>query len=222
MLRLLCQLILLAAESAAQLAKLTGLPLSAPERLAWERERLAAFQRGEPSAFSDLYRAYAGLIYARIVLPILRQPAAAEDALADAFERAHGKLHEVRIEDRSVFFWLARIAKNRALDMQRRSIVERLATAKLEAEAPLPDALELDAEAELSVRDEEQVLATRIRAVLDRLHPRYGQAVRMRILDERSREDCATTLGVSVATFDVVLLRALRAFRKSWQEPTGT
>jgi RNA polymerase sigma factor (sigma-70 family) len=219
MLRLLCQLILLAAESAAKLA---GLPLSAPERLAWERERIAAFERGEPSAFSDLYRAYAGLIYARIVLPILKQPAAAEDALADAFERAHGKLHEVRIEDRSLFFWLVRIAKNRALDMQRRSIVERLATAKLESEAPLLDALELNAEAELSVRDEEQLLATRIRAVLDQLHPRYGQAVRMRILDERSREDCATTLGVSVATFDVVLLRALRAFRKSWQEPTGT
>jgi RNA polymerase sigma-70 factor (ECF subfamily) len=218
MLRLLCQLILLGYQGAAELAKLAGLPLSAPERLAWERERLAAWKRGEGSAFSDLYRAYAGILYARIVLPLLKQPAAAEDVLADVFERAHDKLGAVRIEDRSIYFWLARIAYNRALDMKRRAKVERLAAEKLEGgfvplSAPPPSA-----ESALSLQDEEQAVAARIKAALARLNPRYGEALRLRILEEQSREQCAAALGVSIATFDVVLLRALRAFRKHWQE----
>jgi len=218
MLRLLCQLILLGYQGAAELAKLAGLPLAAPERLAWERDRLAAWKRGESSAFSDLYRAYAGLLYARIVVPLLKQPAAAEDVLADVFERAHGKLGTVRIEDRSIYFWLARIAHNRALDMKRRAKVEQLAAEKLEGGfIPLAPP-EPSAESALSLQDEEQAVATRIKAALARLNPRYGEALRLRILEERSREHCAAALGVSIATFDVVLLRALRAFRKHWQE----
>ena len=218
MLRLLCQLILLGYDSAAQLAQLASLPLSAPERLAWERERLAAFARGDAAAFAELYRAYAGLVYARVLLPLLRQPAAAEDALADAFERAHDTLRQVRIDDRSIFFWLARIARNRALDMQRRSNVERLAAAKLEAGFMALSLAQPDAESALSASDEELGNASRIKHVLTRLHPRYGEALRLRILEERSREHCAAALGVTVPTFDVVLLRALRAFRKCWQE----
>lgn len=218
MLELLFQLILLGYEGAAQLAKLAGLPLCAPERLAWERDRLAAFGRGEPSAFSDLYRAYAGLLYARVLLPMLKQPAAAEDVLADVFERAHGKLREVRVEDKSVFFWLARIARNRSLDVLRRRKVERLATTKLVGGFEALALAEPSAESTASARDEEHAVAARIRAALAKLNPRYGDAVRLRILEERTREQCAAALGVSVPTFDVVLLRALRAFRKSWQE----
>lgn len=215
MLKLLCQLILLGASAAARLA---GLPLAAPERLAWEREQLAAWQRGDKGAFSELYRAYAGLLYARVVLPILKQPAAAEDALADTFERAHGKRRDARVEDRSLYFWLARIARNRALDVLRRGKVERLAKEKLEAGALLLGIEEPNAESQLAVRDEEQLLTVRIRAVLEVLHPRYRQALQLRILEERSREACAGALGVSVPTFDVVLLRALRAFRKSFEQ----
>jgi RNA polymerase sigma factor (sigma-70 family) len=218
MLKLLCQLILIGAEGAAQLAKLAGLPLSAPERLTWERERLAAFARGEPSALSDLYRAYAGLLYSRVLLPIVRQPALAEDALADVFERAHGKLREVRVEDRSVFFWLARIARNRALDMQRRKLVERMAAVKL-ADGFMPLAVdEPDVESQLSARGEERAVGGRIQAVLGKLNPRYREALKLRILEERSREQCAAALSVTVPTFDVLLLRALRSFRKAWQE----
>jgi len=218
MLRLLCQLILIGAEGAAQLAKLAGLPLSSPDRLAWERDRLAAFARGDQRALSDLYGAYAGLLYARIVLPIVRQPALAEDALADVFERAHGKLREVRVEDRSIFFWLARIARNRALDMQRRRSVERMAAAKLASSFTALSIDEPDPESALSALGEERAVSERMKAALDGLNPRYRQALKLRILEERPREQCAAALSVTVPTFDVLLLRALRAFRKSWQE----
>jgi RNA polymerase sigma-70 factor (ECF subfamily) len=100
----------------------------------------------------------------------------------------------------------------------RRRKVERLAVTKLTGTFEALAIAEPSAESAASARDEEHAVAVRIRAALAKLNPRYGDAVRLRILEERSREHCAAALGVSVATFDVVLLRALRAFRKSWQE----
>ncbi len=50
---------------------------------------------------------------------------------------------------------------------------------------------------------------------LAKLNPRYASAIRLRVLEERSREEVATTLGVSVATFDVVLHRAMTSLKKA-------
>jgi RNA polymerase sigma-70 factor (ECF subfamily) len=52
---------------------------------------------------------------------------------------------------------------------------------------------------------------------MEELHPRYARALTLRFLEDRTRDECATLLEVKVATFDVVLLRALRAFRERWQ-----
>ncbi|HWZ90688.1 MAG TPA: sigma factor-like helix-turn-helix DNA-binding protein, partial [Polyangiaceae bacterium] len=58
----------------------------------------------------------------------------------------------------------------------------------------------------------------RVRDVLGRINPRYADAIRLRILEECSREEAAFSLGVSVATFDVVLHRAMAALRKALSE----
>ena len=39
------------------------------------------------------------------------------------------------------------------------------------------------------------------------------------LADERPRLECAAALGVEVGNFDVILFRALRAFRKEYGEP---
>jgi DNA-directed RNA polymerase specialized sigma24 family protein len=57
--------------------------------------------------------------------------------------------------------------------------------------------------------------------VLAGMNPRYARAIRLRFFDELSREVCAEALEVTVATFDVVLLRALRAFKKTWTMEIG-
>jgi RNA polymerase sigma-70 factor (ECF subfamily) len=52
-------------------------------------------------------------------------------------------------------------------------------------------------------------------ALLAELNPRYAQVIRLRILEERSRESAALELGVSVGTLDVVLHRAMAALKKA-------
>jgi RNA polymerase sigma-70 factor (ECF subfamily) len=214
MLRALLALVVFVRDTAAQLGQLLALPLSAPERLLWDRARVADFRGGDRRAFALIYEAYAGLLYARVLLPALRQPALAEDALADTFERAHGSLRSVSIADRSLFFWLARIARNRALDMHRRKQTERRSEDALQAHAAHALLPEPDPESALGLRDETELNVRRIDTALARLNPRYRRAVELRLLEEQPREICAQTLEVTVPTFDVLLLRALRALRR--------
>ena len=45
---------------------------------------------------------------------------------------------------------------------------------------------------------------------------RYRTAIEMRLIQELSREECAKQLAITVGTFDVLLFRAVRAFRKQF------
>ena len=58
----------------------------------------------------------------------------------------------------------------------------------------------------------------RIDEVLVTLPERYRTAIELRLIQELPREECARRLDVTVGTFDVVLHRAVRSFRKKFGE----
>ena len=51
---------------------------------------------------------------------------------------------------------------------------------------------------------------------LSRLNPRYAEVLRLRLIDEVPREACAARLGVSLGNLDVLLHRAVKAFREEY------
>lgn len=187
-----------------------------PGWLKQERKLVSRAKRGDREAFGALYRAFAGALYRRVLLPKLQDPASAEDALAETFIAAWQRLD--RFEDRgvSLFSWLARIAANKAIDIHRgRGRADR-ASANLERMlepllAPVPGG-----DDDLVRQIDAPALRARVAATLDRIRPRYRRAIELRFLQGLSRDDCAARLQVKLGTFDVVLLRALRAFRKEW------
>ena len=71
---------------------------------------------------------------------------------------------------------------------------------------------------ELSARRDHEALEARIGVALSQLNPRYRRAIELRFLEERERADCAEAMEVKLGTFDVLVLRALRAFRKAWDD----
>ncbi|HVZ36659.1 MAG TPA: sigma-70 family RNA polymerase sigma factor, partial [Polyangiaceae bacterium] len=85
----------------------------------WERQCIDRALGGDTAAFGELYDAYAARVYERVLLPVLGNPAAAEDALAETFRIAFQKLADFEPGKVSIYYWLARIAKNKALDMHR-------------------------------------------------------------------------------------------------------
>ena len=80
---------------------------------------MTAIKRGDRAAFQRLYQVLAPPLYARILLPRLGDPAAAEEALADTFARAVERLDSYQDRGGSIWSWLVTIAANRALDLHR-------------------------------------------------------------------------------------------------------
>jgi len=184
--------------------------------LAWERSCLARMRRGDRDGFSDLYRAFAPKLYREILMPKLGHAQAAEDALAETFASFLEQHAQLEAHDQSLMHWLARVASNKATDAQRKktralrlvasfgSLVE-----PLRENADAGDVLAEQQLRELAAREVTRLLAT--------LNPRYRRALELRFFEERTREQCAELLEVKVATFDVLILRALRAFRRDWE-----
>ncbi len=55
-----------------------------------------------------------------------------------------------------------------------------------------------------------------VATALARINPRYRRALELRFFEDQDRDRCAAALEVKIGTFDVLLLRALRAFRAAW------
>lgn len=172
---------------------------------------------GDRAAFAELYRAFAGPLFTQCLLPRLGDRAAAEDALAETFRSLLEHLEAWQPQGKSLWFWLARVAVNKANDAHRgraragraMSSYEGLLGMALPAPATPREEVER-AEAEALLRD-------RVQEVLGRINPRYRRAIELRLLEDRERQACADAMEVKLGTFDVLLLRAVRAFRGEWE-----
>jgi RNA polymerase sigma-70 factor (ECF subfamily) len=192
--------------------------LNSAERLAWERELLERAKRGERDAWGQLYHAFADVLFGRVLLPRLGDRAAAEDALSETFRSAIERVGQFDARGSSVYFWLSRIAVNKATDMHRARAVTGRAIVNLEAQLlPLLELPPTPHEA-LDGRNEMLRVTQLLSACVSELNPRYRRAIEMRFFEERSREDCAREMDVKLGTFDVLLLRSLKALRKQWEQ----
>lgn len=184
--------------------------------IAKERELLERMREGDQRAISEIYRAFAPRLFSTVLMPKLGNRQAAEDALSETFRVGIEKLHQFDAKGTSLYFWLARIAANKATDMHRVKARTRRALASFEEllaplrpSAPRP-------EKELAKKERDAMLKEYVQMTLSRINPRYARAIELRFFEDRSREACADLMEVKLGTFDVVLLRALRAFRKEW------
>lgn len=172
-------------------------------------------QQGDRQAAGELYQWYAARLFRQVILPRLPVRELAEDVLKDTFRIALEKIHTYQPQGRSVFFWLRRIAMNRAIDVHRahqrlrrqqeRAGAEQTAERIMATPPPAPDR-----------KPEVDQTRAMVELSLSRLNPRYATALRMRLLEDKSRDECAAALGVKVATFDVLFHRATKAFRKGY------
>ncbi|MCB9737127.1 MAG: RNA polymerase sigma factor [Deltaproteobacteria bacterium] len=187
-----------------------------------EKRLIERSKQGDMTAFGELYRTYAPPLMARVIRPRVHEPADQEDVLVDTFRKALESLPGFRWMGHSFFSWLARIAKHRIIDQARAREVALRAEGRLEHEVVAQLAPHLARpDIQVLARANRALLGGRVDTILGAIHPRYATALRLRFLDGRSREACAAALDVSVATFDVVLLRSVRSFRAAWIERFG-
>lgn len=193
-----------------------GLPVGRkPDALVDERALVERAAGGDRRAFEQIYRAYARAIFGYVLVPMLGDRDDAEDCLRETFLSAFGALRTYQWKEPGLYPWLKVLAKNKARDLLRASgRRQRLRGAFQEhVEAFVEDGAD-PTEDEL----QREHLRVRIDGVLAEVNPRYAQVLRLRLLEGRSREDCAAALDVKIGTLDVLLFRACKAFRQACEK----
>ena len=186
-----------------------------------ERERALCerARHGDREALAALLREHGPRLYRSVLLPRLGNHAAAEEALSQTYVKVVEHVAKFSWQSVGFYPWLRRVGWNVAIDQLRRKRHETLFEPE-DLERELDRGQSEKTTEELEQNDLERARA-QVHEVLATLNPRYAQAIRLRVLEEQSREDAARALGVSVATFDVVLHRALAALKRALASRNG-
>jgi RNA polymerase sigma-70 factor (ECF subfamily) len=187
-----------------------------PDPLPDERALVERAQKGDKRAFEKLYRAYARTIFSYVLVPMLGDRDDAEDCLREAFLSAHKALPNYEYRAGGIYPWLKTLAKNKARDLLRASGRRQRLRGAFQEHVESVGSRDPQNPAEEEI--ERQALRTQIEGVLEGMNARYARVLRLRLLEDRSREECAKLLEVKIGTLDVLLYRACRAFRAACEK----
>jgi RNA polymerase sigma-70 factor, ECF subfamily len=189
--------------------------LSTPAAGADEATLVREIRRGDSAAFGALMRRYNRRLY-RTARAILKDDAAAEDALQEAYVSAYRHFDEFR-GDAAVATWLTRIVANHALQILRKS--RRQPVVVLFDEVTEPGTDEEADPAASTPTPEDNVLQTELRQLIERKIDALPEAYRtvfvLREVEEMTVEETAAALDIPAATVRTRLFRAKARLRES-------
>ncbi|HEU4610458.1 MAG TPA: sigma-70 family RNA polymerase sigma factor [Kofleriaceae bacterium] len=161
---------------------------------------------------------YAQPLYGTVILPRLGDAATAEEVLRDTLATAVEKIRRFTWQGKSVYPWLRQIAINKVYDVHRQAKRSRRLADAMVHEVAIETDPDTHADAQLIADQERAAHRARIDEAMSHIAERYRLAIELRLIQELPREDCAKRLGITIGTFDVLLFRAVRAFRKHFGE----
>jgi len=192
------------------------------EQLERERRLVERAHAGDRAAVGELLSLHGPALYRSVLLPRLGSEAAAKDALSEVYARVVERIDRFTWQNVGFWPWLRTVALRVALDQLRarkRLVLWDAQDVEREVDAA---SSATPADQKLSEHRDRQAARARVEEALSRIHPRYALALRLRVLEERAREDVARELGVTAATFDVILHRAMQAMRKALGAPAAS
>lgn len=175
-------------------------------------------QAGDRVALGELLQKYGQGLYRSVLLPRLGSEAAAKDALAETYAKVVANIAKFTWQNVGFYPWLRTVALRVALDQLRAK--KRVVLFEEDDLAREIDATSTatPVEQQLSDHRDREAARRKVEDALASINPRYARAIRLRVLEERPREDVAKEMGVTPATFDVLLHRAIAALKKSLSE----
>ena len=184
-----------------------------------EEQRLVEeAQAGHLDSMRPILERYAQPLYGTVILPRLGDSVSAEEVLRDTLATAVEKIGRFTWQGKSIYPWLRQIAINKVYDVHRQAKRSRRLADAMVHEVPVESDPETHADAQLIADQERKSHRERIDETMGHISERYRVAIELRLVEELPREECAKRLGITVGTFDVLLFRAVRAFRKQFGE----
>jgi RNA polymerase sigma-70 factor (ECF subfamily) len=183
---------------------------------------LAAAKRGDSAAFEILCKQSANTVF-RVARRIMRNDEDAEDVVQESFQRAFIHLNSFNGDSR-FSTWLSRIAINAALMKLRKK--HRLWEVSLDESAE-PEQPFSQIDVEDQGLNPEQLYAQKERQrilseAMSDLTPGMRKAFELRELDERSTEETAQMMGISVGAVKARLFHGRRKLRERLKRYVGS
>jgi RNA polymerase sigma factor (sigma-70 family) len=164
-------------------------------------------ESGNRAAYSQLMDEYFEKVYSRM-LKMTGQPGDAEDLTMEAFNKAFSKLDQYT-SDFAFSTWLYRIAKNNCIDYLRRNKKDNDSKVnQYEAEIGIAAhelANQLPSPEQMMINQQEISL---LREIVETLHPKYKDIIKLHYFKELSCEEIARQLDLPEGTVKVRLFRA--------------
>ncbi len=186
-------------------------------------ELVARMLAGDERAFTAFFDDYFPRVY-RFALPRLNSDASAATEVVQAtLVKAMRNLKHFRGEA-SLFTWVCQICRHEVVDHLRHEGRHRNNVVLMEDNPEVRAAVEAIAGPELDEpiqqygREEVRHL---VRVVLDRLPPRYGDALEMKYVEGRSVDEIGVALGIGTTAAQSLLARARIAFRDALEAVFG-
>jgi len=196
-----------------------------PERALQDEQRIVRrMLDGDERAFSEFFDEYFARLY-RFALPRLDGNAdAAQEVVQEALCKAMRKLETFRGEA-ALFTWICQICRHQIADYLRENRRHSERVVLIEdspaVQAAL-DAIQVPDSERPDARYDQGQTGVLVRAVLDRLPARYGDALEWKYVEGLSVEEIGVRLGVGTTAAQSILARARVAFRDAIQTVLGT
>jgi RNA polymerase sigma-70 factor (ECF subfamily) len=190
--------------------------LTRPLEAADDATLVARVRQADAGAFEVLMRRYNRRLY-RTARAILKDDAAAEDAVQEAYVRAFDHIGKFR-GDAQLSTWLTRIVVNEALQALRRTRREQVVILfdeppeERDPLAPLPDSLAPGTPEKTMLRAEMRRLIER---KIDELPDGYRTVFVLREVEDLTVEETALALGIPEPTVRSRLFRAKARLREA-------
>lgn len=183
-----------------------------------DRELVARAQQGDRAALGELLQKHGPGLYRSVLLPRLGNEASAKEALSETYTKVVANIGKFVWQNVGFYPWLRTVALRVALDQLRAK--KRLVLFEEDDLARELDAAQTATPVEQQVSDhrDREAARAKVEEALAQINPRYARAIRLRILDERPRDEVAAELGVTPSTFDVLLHRAIASLKKALAE----
>lgn len=183
---------------------------------------LAAAKRGDSAAFEILCKQSANTVF-HVARRMMRNNEDAEDVLQESFQQAFVHLKSFNGDSR-FSTWLTRIAINTALMKLRKKNPLRDVSLDESAETEEPsyriDVVNLGLNPEqLCAQEEQQRILSE---ALNALTPGMRKAIELRELDERSTEETAQIMGISVSAVKARVFHGRKKLRDTLNHFAGS
>jgi RNA polymerase sigma factor (sigma-70 family) len=172
-------------------------------------------QAGDKAALGKLLEKHGPGLYRCVLLPRLGSDAAAKEALSETYAKVVANIGKFVWQNVGFYPWLRTVALRVALDQLRAR--KRIVLFEEDDLAREVDAASTQTPVEQQLSDgrDREAARRKVEEALAKINERYARAIRLRVLEERPREEVAALLGVTPATFDVVLHRSIAALKKA-------